>query len=1238
MRRHRFSISKLVAMVGVAALWATAAGAQDSVRVLRFQPDSAAPPVSPVVITFDRPVAPKLDESIEPESVLTITPARAHRTYWRDPSTLVAEFDAAWPHGASYEVRLAPTLRATGRPFARRAPWRVRIQSPRVIAVLPAGAPYEETGEVDTRAHLYIVWSGAVPPATLANRLWFVPTTEQCSGRDSVPLTVVSTRRITAADPYSLTYAGGYDRDQRLDSLRRVVEVRATSAVPRGCVGALRTPAIGTTPVQAHQVRIVPRFVVASVHTRDWDGNDSCVGSRCEAGPIIVSFSQLVTRAEVVEHVRIDGRPAHVPSNSEARDWILDDRLHAGVTTRIAIDASIVSRYGERLASSIDTVLVGRQSKPALGIATGQVVLPARTPYLLRVRYASTDSVRVIIGRVADSLRSRALTYGSRPYDRIGWSRVVADSVVHVVVTRFDSLRERVLDIPPAWVPERGRGDPLLLVRAVPIKAMPQAPRPRTGATVLPGVVTVAEGYDRREPRFAVVQHSDLVAHAARHGDEVEVWVTRRASAEPVRGARVALFGLRGRPLGAATTDTLGVAHVTGIAHRTTQEALALPHLEVTHGGDRVLLALSPDPVFDDRDVRGGAESDSAPVASAVRGVLHGAVFSDRAIYRPGERVYVKGIARNFRPGTGYAVPAGDSVRWTLAFEQEGSRETIVTRTGRLGDFGTHSDSLELPSTARVGWYRAAFEVRDRYGWRDAAQTQVSIAEYRVPEFAVRAAVDTSVPVFAGDSATVRVDANYLFGPPMAHAVVKTTVSTSDQYGWAPSFPSLKGYQVGRSYWLDEERPQVQEAQPAPMKLGADGSLVMRLPSRAITRPGLMSISVSVEDASRQAIAANTYVSIRAADAYVGMRTTSERWDWPAGKPISIELLAVGGNGVPRAGTVIRLAAHRITWSGARWKRDTTWRDSVTSGEQAVRASFMPTVDGWYEIIASIRDEHGRVAESGLHLGVMGANSGWPGGRSVLALKLDDREVNAGDTLDAIIEAPADLRAWVSVRNGGTPWQQLMTLKRGLNVLRVPVPQGGARMAQLHVVAVRAVSATSSTSPSDLPYFFHENTIFWVNDSSRVLRVGISADRARYQPGDTVRVAVSVTNHQGRARKSELAVWAVDEGVVSLTGFRRPSLIETLLRGRYEYWWLASTLLGTLLSGPPGLGPLSFDEYADFSGQGLYERADARRARPTLSYLTAATASGGSIPTPNDSSLRHRFVTTPFFAGAVTTD
>ena len=69
----------------------SAAGAQapDRLRVLRFKPDGLAAPDDSLVIAFDHPVAPKLDRSVDPKSVVRITPAVPLRAYWRDPSTIV---------------------------------------------------------------------------------------------------------------------------------------------------------------------------------------------------------------------------------------------------------------------------------------------------------------------------------------------------------------------------------------------------------------------------------------------------------------------------------------------------------------------------------------------------------------------------------------------------------------------------------------------------------------------------------------------------------------------------------------------------------------------------------------------------------------------------------------------------------------------------------------------------------------------------------------------------------------------------------------------------------------------------------------------------------------------------------------------------------------------------------------------------------------------------------------------
>jgi uncharacterized protein YfaS (alpha-2-macroglobulin family) len=52
-----------------------------------------------------------------------------------------------------------------------------------------------------------------------------------------------------------------------------------------------------------------------------------------------------------------------------------------------------------------------------------------------------------------------------------------------------------------------------------------------------------------------------------------------------------------------------------------------------------------------------------------------------------------------------------------------------------------------------------------------------------------------------------------------------------------------------------------------------------------------------------------------------------------------------------------------------------------------------------------------------------------------------------------------------------------------------------------------------------------------VDRSSKVLSVTIGSDRQSYEPGDTVRAKVKVTDHMGKPTAGELTFMAVDEGV-----------------------------------------------------------------------------------------------------------
>ena len=205
-------------------------------RVLRLDPIRVAQPRDSVVITFDRPVAPKLDRSVDPRRAVRISPAVPTRAYWRDPSTLVIAFERPWPYGAEFRVDFVRTLRsADGHALKAGQGLAIPVRGPMMLAVWPS---LRADGRVATVQRPRVVLEAAPPLLSLVGRSWLVPF--RCGWqRDSIPLTPES---IT---PLDTAQARGFGASRGgLDSLRRVVQFSADRELPRACSFIVSLPSV----------------------------------------------------------------------------------------------------------------------------------------------------------------------------------------------------------------------------------------------------------------------------------------------------------------------------------------------------------------------------------------------------------------------------------------------------------------------------------------------------------------------------------------------------------------------------------------------------------------------------------------------------------------------------------------------------------------------------------------------------------------------------------------------------------------------------------------------------------------------------------------------------------------------------------------------------------------------------------------------------------------------------------
>ncbi|MDQ2667992.1 MAG: MG2 domain-containing protein, partial [Gemmatimonadota bacterium] len=949
----------IAAVVAVAVqLVPAATRAQDSLRVLRVQPVSPASPIAPVVITFDHPVAPRLGASLDAAQVLRIAPAVGARVYWRDPSTVVAEFDSAWAAGASYEVRIDPMLRsADGLALAQRLQHVVSVRMPRMLGIFASMTD----ADVDTIFHPVAVFDGAFDLARLQGRVWFVPQTD-CRTTDSVALKAVRVRRVSdSLDSWAVREAGGYDRDRRLEFLRRVVEFADVGPLKRGCRGELRLQkVVGDSAIHRERLVVHAPFRFAGVTCPDGDQGTSShsfasaarpAGRECNRGPVTIDFTNPVTADEVRARVLVNGQPARVINETTWPSYALLDSIKPLRTTRITVKGALRNTRGEQLGRDTTIEITGRPLPPSVGYAIERVLAPRDGQFFLRVRHVNTDSVIVIISRVADSLRSSVLTKSQRSYDGNGlrWEKLARDTVVHAIATRGAANSERVFDIPTSWIPVAWRNDPLLLVRATPAI---RAPRPdgekqamnepivdrprRVRAHALPAVDVLALP-DEGSPRFAIVQRSNIAIHTMGTPGTAEVWVTSLRGAVPRAGVTLRVLDDSMRTFATGITNALGRATLRFTASRSARTVL---HIEAAAGNDRALLALA-----DTRERDVVVDEDSLQVHQWYGTTsriddrwVHGTAFAERGIYRPGERVYLGGAVRTFSPDSGYRTPSADSARWSIW----NGGERLWSRVGRLSDFGTLADSFPLSGTARLGQYAATLALRAGGAWRTAARTNFRVAEYRAPEFAVHVDGDTTTLLFAGDTARLRVSARYLFGLPMDGGAVHWWFDERERAQAQLRLPGLEGYTVGRSDWRRsmETNSDADRSSQGDAMLAADGSFSLAVPTLPIALPGEVNVNVTVSDANRQSVTSGLTLPLHAANAYVGMRTRTRRWVWQAHDSVAVELLVVRADGTPRVGDEITVVAQRSRWIVNRWVRDTVWRTTLTSAASPVTATF----------------------------------------------------------------------------------------------------------------------------------------------------------------------------------------------------------------------------------------------------------------------------------------------------------
>ncbi len=1079
-----------------------------AVRVLRYSPEGEVPVAGQISVTFDRPMVPVAthDELAAGKRPVELSPQPPGQWRWVGTRTLIFE------------------------PAAARLPMATEFQ-----VTVPAGITAADGSELEEA----VAWGFATPPPTLqrvhpsGSSIGLEPTMlvslDQRIDADAI---LESLEVEVGGQPVEVRGATGEEIDAD-DDLRRIIDqldpyrfvaFRATEAFDPATTVNIRLPAGSTaaegprptTEEQGGSFRTYGPLRVTS---------QRCASAACHPHePFFIGFSNALDADQnVADRVTVDPPIADIYVEVRGGNLVIEGIKQGRTDYTVTLSEDLTDVFGQNLEGAREFHFETGSLRASFGFPRGGLVtLPVDGPPELAFHAVNYRDARVQIQRVEPGdwpdyfalFRGRG-AWGDESPDLPG--QTLIDETMELD-SEADRSRLHRIDLSP-WLTDFRAGHFVVMVE--------------------PGEILAAERAWGPSRYIAWVQVTGIGLDAAVDGDRILAWVTDLADGSPMPDQTVRLA-----PSGeAVASDSDGLATLDLSAAR--GQASGRSWLEAGSAEDVAILP-ETDPQRWHGNWRPGQRRDAV--------LWH--VFDDRAMYRPGEQVHLKGWVRQEqrRPDGGLGLIDGDlSVRFEVVDARGNMLVEGESEVGRLGGFDL---AFDLPDTPNLGHARVRFNLAGSSRMDGTTHSHsFQIQEFRTPEFEVTTRLPEG-PFIGSVTVEAEVGANYYAGGALAGAETSWTVSASPGH-YRPPGRDEWVFGVDSPWWMPW--PVMNDRQAARERFdgSTDGAgvhaLDIELDMSEQQRPLAMTASATVMDVNRQAWTDSSSFIAHPSATYVGLKT--ERQFVELGEPFTVEMITVDLDGEVLADRPVTVEAARIQWQWQRGERlqqpaDAQRCEVRTDAEGLAECEFVTRLGGQYRITAVTRDDQGR--ENATRL------TRWVGGGRLPvsdrvemqeALLIPDREEYApGESARVLVQAPFDnAEGLLTLRRHGIAEQRRFRIEGGSKTLEIDLREAWMPGIELHVTLVGQAEMDEGTRPAvasgriDLP----------ISTAERALAIELVPEQTQLSPGADSMIDLAVRDAAGDpVADAEIALVVVDEAILALTGYELVDPLNVFWRQR----------------------------------------------------------------------------------------
>ena len=645
------------------------------------------------------------------------------------------------------------------------------------------------------------------------------------------------------------------------------------------------------------------------------------------------------------------------------------------------------------------------------------------------------------------------------------------------------------------------------------------------------------------------VQVTQIGLDAFADHSEMLAWATNLQDGTPLNGVTIQ----------STNTNVKAVTGEDGIA-RFELPASGIPVLTATKGDDVVILP---------RSESYWGEDTWSP--QYVQDTLRWYVYDDRAMYRPGEEVHIKGWMRRIGgTQTGDVGLIGNSVsqvNYSLIDPQGNELVSGTTEVSALGGFDL---ALTIPTNSNLGYAQLSLSAAGSISNIDSNNYThgFQIQEFRRPEFEVSARNESTGPYFVDGEAIVAVEAAYYAGGALPGAETTWTVVSNPTNFQPPNWsdftfgvwtPWWYSYNPMRDvYYGDWEDGSSASSLSFEGHTDATGNhyLLMEFSGTGDLRPQSITAEAVVMDVNRQAWAGATSLLVHPANLYVGLQ--SERYFVERGQPLDISLIVTDLDGNPVVDRSVQVTAERMVWKSVKgsWQEVPQDTQSCTVGslDEPVSCSFETPLGGKYRITALITDEMGRQNQSQFTRWVSGGDI--PPARKVekeeITLIPDQETYQPGDTARILVQSPFNpAEGLLTVSRSGILYTERFQITDSTKTLEIPIKDAHTPNLNVKVDLTGAAPRTDDDGEAlegvpDRPAFASGSLNLNIPPLSRTLELTAAPRLIALEPGGRTTIDLKLVDATGEpVSNAELAVVVVDEAVLALTNYQLTDPIAT---------------------------------------------------------------------------------------------